>query len=239
MKYLNRYNESTDDRQTQIMSYNEIIGQILKYKSDIIKRVNFLYKSSTPEVKHIEFSFKITYVDNTSSILSIITDHRIKLEYFEFFLDGKSIIDLYRSKGRSNFKLSDWISIFKLIEIRYNEISKEKIVSDMFKVITKEVIIENLGELLDIGEYSIQKHTENSKETYWKIGIKTSFKRLGTDDSSIIFDKDYVDALDSLIAATGRFKDLFDISIATRLSGPWFVIYIVANDKSGKTITLD
>lgn len=229
MKYLNTYNESFD---------RSVISKIEDYKSDIIIDVNQI--GSTDDA----LLFNITYCDHTSDELKI-EDMYPRLRNYRFIIDRSAIMDENTRPKKSEFRLSDFPKIFKMIEDRFRSVQRSNvklsIKNEMFKVITKQVLQDYFAEVLDNGDNSIIQLTSLGEPIYWAIRVNTNLYRCK--NNQVRIDDDFINLNDSLVSAAKRLQELFDVSVVFRYdipnndrSGPTLYIRVFANDDQGDPI---
>ena len=230
MKNLRKYNELFDTGQ-------KIFDQISDYRSDVILDVNqigFELDKPQNDVESDGMSllaeFEIFYVDKSRGILQIRAGVYGR---YRFFLNG-SIIGT--KSNQYDFSLSDWKSVFKLIEEKFIA-SKEadrkiSIAKEMIKVITKKIIEDYFAELIDMSMshkiYPVE-YMSGYDQIGWGIEIDMS-NNLVTYGKLMEFNDEFIEITDDVISAVKRIKDLYDIIVTYRYIDSKLYIYILADD---------
>ena len=136
--------------------------------------------------------------------------------------------------------------VSKILETEFEERLKTNdrflIVDKMFEVVTKEVLGNVFGNLMDEANISEILEIESIVKVGWKIFVVfNELKPIGSDfKNNLVLNSKSISILDDIMSATNRLKDISDVTVTMRYGKAneqtAFYINILANDEKGEPI---
>lgn len=250
MRYLRQYNEAAYDYTPLIDGF---IRRILEYKSDFIKNLSlddqdWEIRSGYAPRKTISFDNGI--LDKRETLT--IEDHRGR-NAIRVFWDGRyqNDISLNSIGEHADTSINHIFDSFIKTSNGVKEYNRQvEIVKSVITKISKEEILENFADIIDLSESHTVEDTHRgggknsdgrkSYQTSWKVIVEFSKKmcNLKSPGLEITMDGDNQIIMNNIISATNRIKENYSIMTSVTFGENYMVIVLNAIDPlTGKKVT--